>query len=250
MQKEIDINKELEFIEGLFADYTKSDNSPFLRYQRAMDMKKALEFMSPGGVAMELGCEVGYMTSLISPHVRKLDVIEGSASFIEEAKKLNLKNATFYNMLFEQVSKKDCYDYIFASHVIEHLIDPVETLKIMYQALRPGGRIFVIVPNAEAASRQLAVKMGLLTDIYELTPGDLRVGHRRVYDQRTICKDVESAGLKIKATQGLFFKPFADFQIDELINNGFLNDLHLDSLVKLGEDFPELCGYIFVCAEK
>ena len=89
---------------------------------------------SDATVAMELGCEVGYMSSLISPHVKSLDIIEGSPSFIEEASKRKLKNVVFHNMLFEQVNKENHYDYIFASHVIEHLTDPVDTLKIMNKA--------------------------------------------------------------------------------------------------------------------
>lgn len=250
MKIDIKIKEELDFVEGLFEDYIKSDESPFLRYQRNVDIKKALEFMEPEGVAMELGCEVGYMSSLISPHVKSLDIIEGSPSFIEEASKRKLKNVVFHNMLFEQVNKENHYDYIFASHVIEHLTDPVDTLKIMYKALKPGGRIFIFVPNATAASRQLAVKMGLYKSIYDMTPNDVRGGHRRVYDQKSISDDVQNAGFNLAAVEGLFFKPFADFQIDDLIKQNFLSELHLDSLVELGKDYPELCGYIFVCGEK
>ena len=244
------INNEMDFVESLFDDYIKSDDSKFLKFQRNVDIKKALEFMKPDGVAMELGCEVGYMSSLISPHVKSLDIIEGSASFIMEAKKRNLKNVTFHNKLFEEVSKEKHYDYIFASHVIEHLIDPHETLKVMYKALKPGGRIFIFVPNATAASRQLAVKMGLYESLYDMTPNDIRGGHRRVYDMNSISEEVQNAGFSLAAVEGLFFKPFADFQIDDLIDQNFLTDLHLNSLIELGKDYPELCGYIFVCGEK
>ena len=111
MKTKSETESELSFVEGLFDDYITSEQSPFLRYQRNIDMAKALEFIEPDGVAMELGCEVGFMTSLISPHVKSLDVIEGSASFIREASKLDLKNVTFHHMLFEQVEKKNYYDY-------------------------------------------------------------------------------------------------------------------------------------------
>ena len=250
MKNNEDISNEMNFVESLFNDYIKSDDSKFLKFQRNIDIKKALEFMQPDGIAMELGCEVGYMSSLISPHVKSLDIIEGSASFIKEAKKRNLKNVTFHNMLFEEVSKENHYDYIFASHVIEHLIDPHETLKVMHKALKPGGRIFIFVPNATAASRQLAVKMGLYESLYDMTPNDVRGGHRRIYDINSISEEVKNAGFSLAAVEGLFFKPFADFQIDDLIDQNFLTDLHLNSLVELGKDYPELCGYVFVCGEK
>ena len=171
---------EKEFLEGLFENYITSDDSKYLRYMRKVIMDRCLKWMKPGGVAMELGCEIGYMTSLIAPHVKTLDVIEGSEGFIREAKKRNIENAVFYNKLFEEVEAENQYDYVFASHVVEHLIDPQETLEVMYKALKPGGYIFVTVPNALAASRQLAVKMNLFDSLYDMTPNDIRGGHRRV----------------------------------------------------------------------
>ena len=77
MKNQSEVENELSFVEGLFDDYITSEQSPFFRYQRNIDKAKALEFIEAGGVAMELGCEVGFMTSLISPNVNSLDVIEG-----------------------------------------------------------------------------------------------------------------------------------------------------------------------------
>ena len=74
MKNNEDISNEMNFVGSLFNDYIKSDDSKFLKFQRNIDIKKALEFMQPDGVAMELGCEVGYMSSLISPHVKSLDI--------------------------------------------------------------------------------------------------------------------------------------------------------------------------------
>ena len=206
--------------------------------------------MTEGGTAMELGCEIGYMTSLIAPNVKILDVIEGSPSFIAEASKRNIKNAVFFNKLFEEVTDENRYDYIFASHVVEHLENPNATLEKMYQALKPGGYIFVTVPNALAASRQLALKMDLLQDHYALTENDIRGGHRRVYNPETIGDEVRKAGFDVVELSGLLFKPFADFQMDELLNTGFLTSDHMNGLMDLGKDYPELCGAIFVCGKK
>ena len=54
--------------------------------------------------------------------------------------------------------------------------------------------------------RQLAVKMGLHDNIYEMTPNDIRCGHRRVYDFSSISEEVENADFRIVATEG-FFNP-------------------------------------------
>lgn len=42
------------------------------------------------------------------------------------------------------------YDAITLNHVIEHLHDPVSTLKLGWRALKPGGKVFVATPNFAA----------------------------------------------------------------------------------------------------
>src|SRR5262249_59216085 len=46
------------------------------------------------------------------------------------------------------------YDAITLSHVIEHVHDPVGTLRACHRALRPGGTVWVLTPNLEAAGRR------------------------------------------------------------------------------------------------
>jgi len=242
--------EETKFLNDLYQNYITSDDSEYLKFIRRAVMEKCLGWMKPGGIAMELGCEIGYMTELISPNVKQLDTIEGSALFIAQAAKRNLKNVVFYNLLFEDIKGENLYDYIFASHVIEHVENPGQVLRLMHKALKPGGMIFITVPNAYAASRQLALSMGLLTDLFELTPNDIRGGHRRVYSQHEIVNATSNAGFQVMEASGLLFKPFADFQMDELIDLGLLTEQHLNGLLKLGKIYSELCGAIFVVGRK
>src|SRR5574343_1397270 len=207
---------EKQFLENLFDDYITSNDSPYLRNMRNLEIKECKKHITPGGIALELGCEIGYMTSLISPLVKELDVVEGSTKFCEEAKKRNLPNATFYNCLFEEYTPTRQYDYIFMSHVLEHLQDPQAVLANVREWLRPNGKLFVIVPNGNAASRRLAQAMNIIEDRFALTPNDIRGGHRRVYNYLSFKNDLINAGFKVGtesnvAIKGLIFKPFADF---------------------------------------
>lgn len=244
---------EKQFLEDLFDDYITSDDSPYLRNMRELEIKECKKHMlaqqDPHGVALELGCEIGYMTSMISPLVVELDVVEGSTKFCEEAKKRNLSNATFYNCLFEDYKPKRFYDYIFMSHVLEHLQDPQAVLYNVRSWLKPNGKLFVVVPNGNAASRRLAQAMGLLDDRFALTPNDVRGGHRRVYNYLGFKKELQAANFNTKI-KGLLFKPFSDFQMDILIENGFLMQQHLDGLAKLGERYIDLCGALMAVCTK
>ena len=165
---------------------------------------------------LELGCSDGYMTSLISKELEHLTVVDGSNYFLERARGRNLKNVTFIHSLFEEYIPKRQFDCIFISYVLEHMRDPVLLLERAAKFLTERGLIFLVVPNARALSRQLARHMGILDDLYALTPNDLAHGHRRVYDRILLDKDISSAGLIQVSRGGLMLKPFADFQMDTM----------------------------------
>ena len=47
------------------------------------------------------------------------------------------------------------YDLILLAAILEHLYDPVETLKRVRDALRPGGLVFIDVPNESSLTMQI-----------------------------------------------------------------------------------------------
>jgi hypothetical protein len=133
--------------------------------------------------------------------------------------------------------------------VLEHVLDPVSVLERVRSLLAPGGRIFIVVPNARAFSRQLALHMGLLRELKELTRSDLDHGHRRVYDRPQLNRDLEAAGLQSISEGGILLKFLADFQLDELIERGILTKAHIEGLYRLGLEYPEFCSALFSICE-
>jgi len=111
--------------------------------------------------------------------------------------------------------------------------------------LKPQGYLFVTVPNARALSRQLARHMGIIDSLYNLTPNDFRGGHRRVYDGVLLTRDLEASGFEIIAQGGILFKPFADFQMDRLIDIGIIGREQCEGLFKLGHEYPDMCADIY-----
>lgn len=45
--------------------------------------------------------------------------------------------------------KDNSIDYVISSHVLEHFVDPIKTLKEWYRIIKPGGYIFAIVPHVD-----------------------------------------------------------------------------------------------------
>ncbi len=242
----VDLQAEKVFLDKVYATYTV-DHSSQTRVMRELVFRTVAPFLK-GGQGLELGCSDGYMTSMLASKLEHLDVVDGSSSFLEEAKKRDIPNVTYHLALFEEYESEKRYDYVFASFILEHVLDPGLVLAMAKRVLKPGGLIFLIVPNARALSRQLAMHMNLIQDLKALTQNDLVHGHRRVYDRVSFNRDLRQASLQTVMECGLMLKILADFQMDKLIDDGVLKDQQIDGLYKLGLEYPDLCGALLsVC---
>ncbi len=238
--------EEKAFLDRVYSTYTV-DHSSQTRVMRELVVRTVSPYVR-GGVGLEMGCSDGYMTEMLAQKLDRLDVVDGSASFLAEAKKRNIPGVQYSLALFEEFESDTKYDYVFASFILEHVLDPALVLATARRVLKPDGLLFVTVPNARALSRQLAMHMGLVSDLKALTENDLVNGHRRVYDRTYFNRDLQKAGFVTVAEGGLMLKILADFQLDKLIDNGTLQDKHIDGLYKLGLEYPDLCGALFsVC---
>jgi len=243
----MDKANEKKLIESYASNYITSNDSSQQRLIRELEIRTFKPYINKGR-ALELGCEIGYMSELIASLVDHLDIVDGSEEFIKQTKKRNIPNTDYFCSLFEEFKPKNQYDSIFASHILEHLFDVPAVLKMVKKALAPQGCFIVAVPNARALSRQLARHMGLIDSLYELTPNDLRGGHRRVYDRVSLNRELESAGFVIIAQGGILFKFLADFQMDKLIDSGILGEEQCEGLYNLGHEYPDMCADIYAIA--
>jgi predicted TPR repeat methyltransferase len=90
-------------------------------------------------------------------------------------------------------------DAIVCADVLEHLRDAPALLRLTHEALSPGGKLFVSVPNIA----NITVRLGLLFGIFEYRDrGILDNTHLRFYTLRTIRKEIESAGFRVLAIRG------------------------------------------------
>ena len=55
-------------------------------------------------------------------------------------------------------------------NLLEHVVNPADILQKAASFLKPGGRFIVHVPNGESINRKIAVKMGTLLNLEELSP--------------------------------------------------------------------------------
>jgi len=203
------------------------------------------------GSLLELGSFKGDFTRRFLPYFDDITCVEASDVAIEEARKNLADKVTFVNSLFEKVNLPKRYDNIVLTHVLEHLDDPVQVLKrINDEWLADNGRFFLVCPNANAPSRQIAVKMGLISHNSAVTPAEAEHGHRCTYTLDTLERDAVAAGLKVVHRSGIFFKALANFQWDQLLQTDIISKEYLEGCYKLGQQYPDLCSSIFLMCER
>jgi 2-polyprenyl-3-methyl-5-hydroxy-6-metoxy-1,4-benzoquinol methylase len=155
---------------------------------------------------LELGYGEGNFTAELINRNFIPTVIDGSDILLKEAKKLHGDKINVECCLFEEYDPIQKFDCILATHVLEHVDNPVHLLKKMKGWLNKNGKIIVIVPNKESIHRQLSVIMGLQKHLDSLSKRDLLVGHQRVYSIDTLSNDFIEAGILIQEKSGFFLK--------------------------------------------
>jgi 2-polyprenyl-3-methyl-5-hydroxy-6-metoxy-1,4-benzoquinol methylase len=214
-------------------------------------MIKSFEPFFRKGSLLELGSFKGDFTKRLKPYFDDITCIEASDIAIKEAKAKLGKKVRFINSLFEKATLPKRYDNIVMTHVLEHLDNPILVLKrINDEWLSDNGRFFLVCPNANAPSRQIAVKMGLISHNTAVTPAEKEHGHRRTYTLDTLESDAKAAGLNVIHRSGIFFKALANFQWDKLLKTDIISPEYLEGCYQLGQQYPDLCSSIFLLCEK
>lgn len=91
--------------------------------------------------------------------------------------------------------RSDCFDYLFALDVLEHLPDDDAVVKEWARVLKPGGLMVINVPALDCL----------------WSPHDVQMGHYRRYNRRKLARVLESNGLRCErlAYSNFFLTPIA-----------------------------------------
>lgn len=243
--KKRDYNKEFQDNEG--RKYTYGFD---LDVMHPYMLKSFKPFFKDGNL-LELGSFQGDFTRRFLPFFKDITCVEASDEAIKIAQAEFGDKVKFVNTLFESANLQEKYDNIVLTHVLEHIDEPVAVLKrINDEWLSDTGRFFLVCPNANAPSRQIAVKMGLISHNCAVTPSEKEHGHQITYTLDTLERDATKAGFNVIYRSGIFFKALANFQWDRLLNTDIISKDYLEGCYKLGQQYPDLCSSIFLLCEK
>lgn len=186
--------------QDLMKDKFIEDECQFYTYNWVFENMKGCK------TVLEMGYGEGNFTEELVKRNFKPTILDGSDVLLEKAKQLHGDKVDVASALFEEYRPTQKFDCVLATHVLEHVDDPVVLLKEMKNWITEHGKIIIIVPNKESLHRQLAVLMNLQPELDTLGARDKLVGHQRVYSIETLSKDTIDSGLKVIETYGFFLK--------------------------------------------
>ena len=190
---------------------------------------------------LEVGPADGYMTrGLVNDF--DLTLVEPSETLCEKLRQC-FPRAQIINTLVEDFVTSERFDGILLCHVLDHVRNPEQVVRLAAGWLSTGGKILAIAPNSESLHRQAAVRMGLLPSVNAFSERDRAQGKRRIFSRDEFRQLFSSAGLEIEFFGGYWLKPVSNRQIDQQ----WTPDM-IDAFFALGERYPEIAAEMCLIA--
>lgn len=187
---------------------------------------------------LELGIGHGFTAGIFATACDRQTIVDGSSVVIEQFKSHHAAfEGEIVEAYFENFHPDNLFDVIIMGFILEHVDDPDLILERYRSFLKPGGKLYVAVPNAKSMNRRLGLEIGLIDDIYSLNANDIALGHQRQYCRDTLTEAVERAGYCITHEEGIYLKPLPLSVLKTLDD---MNE-NLQAMLKVGVDFPDLC---------
>lgn len=227
-------------LENYFENYKGTKASVEERFMTKASIELAKELVLDKKV-LNLGLGNGYTSKVVNDICRKQIVIEGSKKIIDSFSFKSTKTEIL-QAYFEDFCTSEKFEVILANHVLEHVQDPINLMRIKFHEwLDKDGIAFITVPNAKSIHRLIGKQMGLLNNEHDLNNSDLKAGHQRIYNIDTLKKDVEAANLEILDIGGYNLKLVSLAQMKD-----WSQDL-LDAIFEVSKNMPpDICANIWV----
>ncbi len=131
---------------------------------------------------LDFGCGTGALMERLAPLTRSIEGVERTAHFKTW---LRQRDFTVHDTIAEVEGE---YDVILMFHVLEHLPDPVASLREVGDKLAKGGILYLEVPNANDA-------LMTLYDVAEARDFLFFTDHLQYFTRQSLALTIKSAGL-------------------------------------------------------
>ena len=149
-------------------------------------------------VVIDVGCGTGGTMNLLKNKTASIAGVEPQEAIRSILEK---KGFTMFKTAGEM--PKETFELVTLFHVLEHILNPLETLRQVREAMRPGATLLVEVPHARDALLSIF-------DLDAFKKFTLWSEHLVLHTRESLQKLLEAAGFKIVEVQGLQRYPLAN----------------------------------------
>lgn len=184
----------------------------------------------PNGKALDVGCGCGELLLWLQRHgwgeVRGVELSQGAADL---ANKHGLN--VFCGELVHAHYPDRYFDFIALNHVLEHMHDPMQTLKEVHRILKPDGLLLVGVPNFGSFEN---IVFGKRQSILKEVPR-----HLYHFSRMTMTRMLDESGFRVTRTAGkTFFIPSVNRESLKLVFKNESTAKFLWALYRLSVERP------------
>jgi 2-polyprenyl-3-methyl-5-hydroxy-6-metoxy-1,4-benzoquinol methylase len=203
------VSKKIEnFASEIYMSDTTGENfiENIINTTNLPSLLRRLKFVSGDKTILEMGFGEGTITEPLLAAGFNVEIVEGSSKLCDSARERFGSKLKVNCSYFENFTPSRQFNNVLSLHVLEHVDQPAEVIRKMYDWVAPGGQVIAVVPNAQSLHRQLSVLMGLQQKNDSLSPRDILVGHQRVFTLDQLAAHFEATGFEISERFGYFVK--------------------------------------------
>lgn len=215
----------------------------FKKYGFSKTQQKILEIVGSQKKILEIGASTGYMTKAFLDNDCIVDVVETNKIASAKISK-GVRRKINYSIEDEKINNKlsKNYDFIIMADVLEHLVDPIKALRILYKIAQQQTRLIVSSPNV--ASWPMRKQLFFKGDFEYQDNGLLDKTHLHFYTVNTLPKTLSENSWKIEKLVGTITRlPFEESLNKIPIFSWILKKFIYKSLV---EKYKNLAFYHFL----
>jgi SAM-dependent methyltransferase len=164
---------QLQYRQDYHGEYTPSSYRVAREWRRGQQLaQRLLPYLKSTDAILEIGSGIGCTVKnleLAGFDACGIEPGEGFVKFSRESLKASVRRASLSDL-----GHAPTCDVVLLVHVLEHLNAPRAALQHIWQLLRPGGRLYVEVPNA-GAPHAAPGKIFHFAHIFNFTPATLRM---------------------------------------------------------------------------
>ncbi len=172
------------------------------------------EHLKPDQEVLELGCATGLMTEILTATGANVLGVDRSETYLLRAAQ-RCPDVIFVRQDFGAVDEI-AQDHIVATNVIHELDDPAAFLRHCRSLLHRDGLLHLASQNPLSIHRLVALDMGLIGDLREVSERGRKWGTRRLYTVEELHDLAWEAGFSEVSRQGIMLKPLPNEQMASL----------------------------------